>query len=108
MLTVAEWCHLLSGRTVAGVPVYVGLTKGLAIGLHVVVLLALAVAIHRVVAVVRGEASFAVTIACWVAAGLLLAANPSYVVWMGSGLENPLLTATVAVIAAVCVRAVPL
>ena len=91
-----------------GMPNYVVVTKGLAIALQGVVLGCMAIAIRRVLVIVRGERpTFAVFLACWTGAGLLLAANPSYVIWMGSGLENPLLAAEVAALAAVAMCTLP-
>lgn len=89
-------------------PEYVVVTKGLAIVLQAVVLGCMALVIRRVLAVVRrGQPNFAIFIACWAGAGLLLAANPSYVIWMSSGLENPLLAAEVAALAAVAMTTLP-
>ncbi len=91
------------------VPDYVMVTKGSAIVLHLAVIVCLGVLITRIVSVAVTEraVAFNVSTACWAAAGMLLAANPSYVIWMVSGLENPLLAAEVAAIAAVSVHAVP-
>lgn len=99
----------LFGRAeILGMPEYVVVTKALAIALQAVVLSCMAVVIRRVLAVVRrGKPNFAIFIACWTGAGLLLAANPSYVIWMSSGLENPLLAAEVAALAAVAMTTLP-
>ncbi|MFA5883600.1 MAG: hypothetical protein WDA60_07105 [Acidimicrobiia bacterium] len=100
--------HLFGSVGILGMPGYVVVTKGLALLLHAVVLACLAVVIRRALEAVRGgPPSFGIFVACWIGAGLLLAANPSYVIWMGSGLENPLLAAIVAALAAVAMGALP-
>lgn len=87
-----------SGRSLFGVPDYVWVPKALAVALFVGTLLVLHAAarplLGRWAAVATGVA------------GLLLAANPSYVIWTVSGLENPLMGFTVAALLAVIVRAV--
>ena len=97
------------GRTyLFGVAGYVAVVKGLALAFHGVVLACTGVAIRRILTVVRGRPpALGVFLAVWGATGLLLAANPSYVVWMGSGLENALFAAEVAAMAAVATVALP-
>jgi len=108
LLAVLTKIGLFGRVSLLGLPDYVVVVKGLALALHSVVLVALAVVIRRVLTVVRGTAPpFGLFLGCWAATGLLLAANPSYVIWMGSGLENPLLAAAVALMAAVSTTAVP-
>jgi hypothetical protein len=108
LLAVLTKAGLLGRGELLGVASYVVVTKGLAMILHGVVLVAMAVVIHRVIVVARGgSASFGVWLTCWLGAGVLLAANPSYAVWMGSGLENPLMAALAACLAAGTVRALP-
>lgn len=98
----------LLGGAVGGVAGYVLVVKGLALAFHAVVLGCLVVVIRRVLAVVTGRpARQGPVLAVWGATGLLLAANPSYVVWMGSGLENPLFAAEVAGMAALATTALP-
>ena len=90
-----------------GLPGYVVATRALAAVAHVIVLISLLIVIRRVCVVADGRAARpTVALGAWVASGLLLAANPSYVIWMVSGLENPLLAATVAAMAAVTVSSV--
>lgn len=89
-----------------GLPDYVIVTKGLAVAAHAVVLVCLLVVIDRVLRTARGQASPTVVLTVWATSALLLTTTPSYVIWMVSGLENPLLAATVAALAAITVLAV--
>ena len=108
LLALMSRVGLLGRGGLFGIPGYVVITKGLAVVLHGVVLVCVGLSIRRLLEMVRGgDAPLGLTMGCWAASGLLLAANPSYVIWMGSGLENPLLAAEVAAIAAVAVHAVP-
>ena len=105
LITLARSLGLLDERTIAGQWDVVALSKLLALVLHVVVLGCLATIARRgLAAASSGRAPELLWILPWSLAGLLLAVNPSYVIWMVSGLENPLLAAAVAATAAAMVR----
>ena len=108
LLAVTSKVGLLGKGNVLGIPQYLIVTKGLAVGLNLIVLASMKIVIDRILVTVTGRRPSAVVAnGCWLAAGLLLTANPSYVVWMVSGLENPMLAAVVAGLTAVTVRALP-
>ena len=87
------------GNVVAGVPDYVLVPKALAV---VCVCGVLVLFLRMFQALLGGWAAVVAS----AFAGLLLAANPSFVGWAVSGLENPLYALLVAALAALLVRAV--
>lgn len=108
VLAGSDVVGLLGRPNLFGLPGYVVVIKGLAVLLHAAVLVCVAVVIHRVLTATRGRPpGFGLFLAAWAGTGLLLAANPSYVIWMGSGLENPFFAALVAGIAALATAAMP-
>lgn len=88
-----------NGHVVAGVPDYVLVPKIL--GLVCTAGVLIAYRLMFVTVLDRWPAAFATALA-----GLCLVANPSYVGWAVSGLENPLYALVVAVLAAILTRAV--
>jgi hypothetical protein len=97
LLVLGRWVGLFDRGTWFGVPDYVAFPKLLAL-----VLVAGVFACCYAVAVAMTRRPALVT----VAAGLVTAAVPSFVIWTMSGLENSLLALAAAGIAAVLVRAV--
>ncbi|HZC25531.1 MAG TPA: hypothetical protein VE287_00825 [Actinopolymorphaceae bacterium] len=87
-----------NGHVVAGIPDYVLVPKILGVVCTAGVLVAYRLMFATVLD--RWPAVFATAVA-----GLALAANPSYVGWAVSGLENPLYALLVAVLAAILTRA---
>ncbi|WP_425824961.1 hypothetical protein [Streptomyces fractus] len=97
LLVIGRRLGLFDHGSWFGVPDLVLFPKLLAVLCAAGILLAIACAAHRLVArpwVVTGLA------------GVLLAANPSFVAWTFSGLENPLYALLAVVLAAVLVRAI--
>lgn len=90
-----------------GLPDHVLVTKLLAVVAHAIVMWCLLLMIARLVRARTGAPARPGTIcAIWVATGLVLTLQPSYVIWMVSGLENPLLAVVVAALAAVAIRSI--
>ena len=108
LLALTSRAGLLGSTDVLGMPGYVLVVKGFAVVFQAVVLGGSWVLIRRILTVVgHGPPAPVLAHGCWAAVGLLLAANPSYVIWMGSGLENPLFAAEVVGLAALAAVALP-
>ncbi|WP_232661455.1 hypothetical protein [Pseudonocardia sp. TRM90224] len=94
---LGSWLGLFDRGTWFGVPDYVAFPKALAIALFVVTLLGC----HRAARAITARPALVTA-----ATGVLLAANPSFVIWVVSGLENSLLVAAAVWLAALMTPAV--
>lgn len=97
LLTVGRWLGLFDHRTWFGISDLVLYPKMLAVLCTIGILVAITAAARPLV-----RNAWLVTLA----ATLLLGFNSSFLIWMFSGLENPLYALTVSVLAALLVRAV--
>ncbi|HEY3141628.1 MAG TPA: hypothetical protein VGJ86_10890, partial [Acidimicrobiales bacterium] len=93
---VGHWLGLFDRGTILGTPDYVVFPKALGVGCFLGILAATHAAARAVV-----RPAWLVT----VVVGLVLAANPSFVVWTVSGLENPLYGLAAALLAALLICA---
>lgn len=96
LLAIGKWLGLFDNGTLFGVPDYVFFPKALALLCIVGVLTLFYFGAKAVTARPRLVTFFA---------GAALAANPSFVIWCFSGLENPFYALTVVAVAVVMVRA---
>lgn len=105
LLAAARTLRLFGNREVFGSADVVVVIKAIGTLFHLLVLLCIGYLLSRVSdSATLGSVRTRTKLLLWLLAGCLLAANPSYVIWMVSGLENPLLALLVAAMAATAAR----